>query len=94
MTLQFEWDEIKAVANLEKHGVSFEEAQTVFGDSESLTILDEFHSEREDRFIDIGLSIFGRLLVVVYTERGDVIRIISYRPATLNEQYQYEQRND
>lgn len=93
MTLHFEWDEAKAAANLNKHGVSFEEAQTVFSDPESLTIFDERHFEQEDRYIDVGLSIYGRLLVVVYTERGTTIRIISSRPATPNEHIQYERRD-
>ncbi len=90
--LRFEWDETKAAANLEKHGIDFVEAQTVLVDPQSLTIYDEAHSEEEDRFIDIGYSIFGRLLVVVYTERKDRIRIISSRLATTNEQAAYDQR--
>lgn len=93
MTLRFEWDEIKASINLEKHGVDFSEALTVFGDPRSLTIWDEPHSEEEDRFIDIGLSVFGRLLVVVYTEREEQIRIISSRPATSKEQAAYERQD-
>lgn len=92
MTLQFEWDESKAVINLEKHGIDFAEAQTIFSDSRSLTIYDESHSDKEDRFIDIGLSAFGRLLVVVYTEREDRIRLISSRLATSNEQRAYERQ--
>ncbi|CUS03822.2 conserved protein of unknown function [Candidatus Promineifilum breve] len=93
MALRFEWDEAKAAFNLAKHGVDFVEAQTVFGDSQSITIFDEHHSDEEDRFIDIGLSLFGRLLVVVYTERDDHIRIISCRPALLSEQAAYERHD-
>jgi uncharacterized DUF497 family protein len=90
MDLQFEWDEAKAVANERKHGISFEEAMTVFGDPNAITIYDAEHSEAEDRFIDLGLSASGHVLVVVYTERGPGIRIISCRRATQTEQRQYE----
>ena len=90
MSTRFEWDEIKAAANLEKHGVSFDEGQTVFGDPNSVTIFDAHHSYTEDRFIDIGMSISGRLLVVVYTETEECIRIISCRRATPKERRQYE----
>lgn len=92
MSLQFEWDEAKATANLRKHDVSFEEAITIFSDPRTLTIFDVEHSDEEDRFIDIGLSASGRVLVVVYTERGERIRIISCRKATPIERRQYEQR--
>jgi len=90
--LQFEWDEEKATANLHKHGVGFEESITVFDDPQTLTIFDEAHSDQEDRYIDIGRSASGRVLVVVYTERGESIRIISCRRATLAERRQYEQQ--
>jgi uncharacterized protein len=93
MDILFEWDEEKALTNVEKHGVSFDEASTVFADDFSLTLYDERHSTYEDRYIDIGTSINNRLLVVVYTERTERIRIISARPATANERRQYEQRN-
>jgi uncharacterized DUF497 family protein len=92
VTLQFEWDEAKAAANVHKHDVSFEEAITVFGDSNALTIFDVDHSDAEDRFIDIGLSASGRVLVVVYTEHDTRIRIISCRKATLAERRQYERQ--
>jgi uncharacterized DUF497 family protein len=92
MDLVFEWGEGKASANLQKHGVSFEEAQTVFGDPRSITIFDAEHSTDADRFIDLGLSAEGRLLAVVSTERGERIRIIGSRQATLTERKQYEQR--
>lgn len=88
--LSFEWDTEKAIANKQKHGVSFEEASTVFGDSFSLTIHDPLHSENEDRFVVIGISYKNRLLVVVHTERNDHIRIISARKATKNERLKYE----
>ncbi len=92
MDLQFEWDEAKSTANVHKHGVSFEEAITIFGDPNAITIFDAEHSGAEDRFIDIGLSVSGRVLVVVYTERGSRIRIISCRKATPAERRQYERR--
>lgn len=92
MQLEFEWHEEKAKANLRKHGISFEEAKTVFNDPFSITIADPTHSIDEDRFIDIGLSATGRLLVVVYAERGTNIRLISCRRATKTERRTYEQR--
>lgn len=91
MDLRFEWDEAKADTVL-KHGVSFEEAITIFSDPNTVTIFDVEHSDAEDRFIDIGLSANGRVLVVVYIERGPRIRIISCRKATPAERRQYEQR--
>jgi uncharacterized protein len=91
MYLQFEWDEQKADRNVIKHGVSFEEAKTVFADPNSITVADLEHSIEEDRYIDIGISNRGRLLVVVYTERGDRIRIISSRCATNREIKIYDQ---
>lgn len=90
MTLRFTWDEAKADSNWRRHGVEFEEAITIFGDYNSLTIFDEEHSAEEERFIEIGLSAKGRLLVVVYTERGSVIRIISSREASPREREEYE----
>ena len=90
MALIFEWDNRKARQNLKKHGVSFEEAATVFGDPLSLTIIDPSHPDHEERFIIIGESIQRRLLVVVHTERGDNIRIISARAATPRERRAYE----
>jgi uncharacterized DUF497 family protein len=71
MALNFEWDRNKAKSNLGKHGISFEEASTVFGDPSSLTIPDPVHSELENRFVTVGTSHRGKLLVVVHTERGD-----------------------
>jgi len=94
MPLIFEWDEKKAKRNIRKHKVSFEEATTVFADPLSLTIPDPLHSEEEDRFVTMGMSIKGRLLVVVHTERGEAIRIISARPATRGEREAYEEGED
>ena len=86
----FEWDSKKAESNLKKHGVSFREASSVFGDPLSITISDSDHSESEDRFIDLGLSHRARMLVVSYIERGNKIRIISARRASRPEQRLYE----
>jgi len=91
MALEFEWDPLKAESNLRAHGVSFDEATTVFRDTLSITIADPDHSNSEDRFIDIGLSHRGQLLVVSYTERKDRIRIISARPANRAERKSYEE---
>lgn len=94
MSLQFEWDARKEALNRRKHGVSFEEAATVFGDPESLTVPDPEHSLKEDRFVLLGLSYRGRLLVVVHTERGGNIRIISARRATKSEGRHYGEVQD
>ena len=91
MPLRFEWDETKARSNQAKHAVSFAEASTVFGDPLSLTIPDPAHSQTEDRWIILGHSQQGRLLVVVHTERGDNLRNISARPASRRERKQYEE---
>jgi hypothetical protein len=92
MALTFEWDTNKAKRNLVKHGVNFEEAATVLGDPRSLTIPDPVHSRVEERFVTIGTSHRRKLLVVVHTERGDNIRIISARVASRRERRVYEQR--
>ncbi len=91
MSFNFEWDEEKAKANFKKHKVSFDEAITVFSDPLSITIPDPDHSIDEERYIDIGTSDKGRVLVVVYTERGANIRIISCRKATPAERRRYEE---
>ena len=91
MALSFEWDENKAKSNLAKHGVSFQEASTVFGDPLSLTISDPAHSQAEDRFIIIGHSHQRELLVVVHTERGDNMRVVSARRASRRERKTYEE---
>ena len=90
MGLAFEWDEKKANQNIKKHGVSFEEASTVFGDSLALTIYDPLHSDEEDRFVTLGESEKRRLLVVSFTDREAKIRIISARVATRRERKDYE----
>lgn len=92
MGLEFQWDRVKADSNLLKHGVSFEEAATVFADEGSLTIDDPAHSAEEARFVTIGSSYQNKTLVVVHTERGDAIRIISARPASRKERQTYEAR--
>ena len=86
----FEWDDAKAASNLRKHGVSFDEAVTVFGDIMAITYSDTDHSGSEDRSRTYGLSSKGRLLVVVHTERRNNVRIISARKATRYEKTIYE----
>ncbi len=92
MSLIFEWDEKKADDNSRKHGVSFDEAKTVFNDPFSVTIYDPDHSSDEERYIDIGLSSKGRLIVVSYGERRERIRIISSRETTRKEKEEYENK--
>lgn len=92
MGYNFEWNPKKAEANLSKHGVSFAEAVTVFGDPLSMNMLDPDHSEGEQRFIVLGMSDRYRLLVVSYTERPPRTRIISARLATRYERKQYEEK--
>jgi len=89
--LSFAWDEEKASANRAKHGVSFEEAKTVFNDPFAVTIHDPDHSRAEDRYIDAGTSASGRVLVVWYIERGRNIRIIGCRKASRSERRSYEE---
>lgn len=89
--MQFEWNEIKAGRNLAKHGVSFEEAKAVFEDPLYVDFYDPDHSEYEDRYLIVGKSYQRRLLIVSYTERGDLIRIISAREVTRAEREAYEE---
>ena len=89
--MNFEWDENKAAVNLKKHGVSFDEAKTVFDDPLYIDFYDPDHSEGEYRYIMIGMSMQNRLLLVAYTERGDAVRLISAREATRAERKAYEQ---
>jgi len=91
---RFEWDPGKATTNLKKHGVSFEDAQTAFGDERARLIDDPDHSREEDRFVLLGLSFSLRLLVVAhcYRSEGNVIRIISARKATRSEERSYPSR--
>lgn len=91
MDLIFEWDTGKARSNFKKHRVTFEEAVSVFGDMLSVTIEDSAHSGKESRCIIVGQSSQSRALVVVHTERGQRIRIISARVATRRERMQYEE---
>jgi uncharacterized protein len=93
MALEFEWDPAKAELNFKEHGVSFDDATTVFRDPLSITIVDPDHSDFEDRFLDIGISHRGQLLVISYTERKDKIRIVSARRATRTERKSYEETN-
>ena len=94
---QFEWDPIKARLNLKNHRIAFERAATVFLDPEALSVLDEEHSQTEDRWITLGLDRAGTLLVVLHTYREETetsarIRLISARKATKNETKQYERK--
>lgn len=91
--MDFEWDDAKAELNERKHGVSFAEAMTVFGDPLSLTGYDPDHSEDEDRYLTMGSSAEGRLLLVSHTDRGAKVRIISARPASRRERKDYEDGN-
>lgn len=86
----FDWDEEKAKSNLAKHGISFDEATSVFDDPLFLTFADPEHSVLEQRFLIMGESARGRLLVVSYTDRQDITRLISARPATRKERKAYE----
>ena len=90
--MRFEWDPVKAVRNLAKHRVSFDEASTVFGDPLAGTIADPLHSRDEVRFVTIGNSASRGLLVVVHVDRGEAIRIISARRATRRERIRYESK--
>ena len=90
-SVTFTWDARKALANLKKHGVDFKEAATVFYDPLSITFPDDGHSETEQRFLTVGRSVRGIVLVVAHTEEDDTIRIISARPATRLELRFYEE---
>lgn len=89
--MRFDWDEQKAAENLLKHGVSFDEARTVFDDPLYVDFYDPDHSIGEHRFIIMGVSARGRLLMVSYTERSDIIRLISARELTPAERKKYEE---
>jgi uncharacterized DUF497 family protein len=88
--VEFEWDPDKAAGNLAKHGVSFQEAASVFGDPLAITYYDPDHSDDEDRYLTFGHSAGGRLLVISHTDRGEHTRIISARPMTRRERQKYE----
>ena len=89
--MKFKWDSQKADSNLKKHGVSFQEAASVLGDALSITYYDPDHSVREHRFITVGMSRSGRVLMVAHTDRGDNVRIISARKTTRQERRYYEE---
>ncbi|MBA3322843.1 MAG: BrnT family toxin [Pyrinomonadaceae bacterium] len=89
--MRFEWDEEKAARNLAKHGVSFLEAATVFGDPLSDTFDDPDHSVAERRFLIIGMSQEGRMLIVAHLDDGELVRIISAREPTRGERELYEE---
>jgi len=86
--MDYQWDVQKARSNLRKHGITFADAVSVFADERALTISDDY--PREDRYVTIGMDAFGRVLVVVFIWREEVIRIISARKATAQERKQYE----
>jgi uncharacterized DUF497 family protein len=88
--MRFTWDPDKERLNQRDHGIGFQEATAVFGDSLAVTVSDPDHSIGEERFITIGQSSSGQLLVVCHTEQGDTIRIISARRATIHERKDYE----
>ena len=91
----FEWDDAKALSNIEKHGISFEEASTVFDDEQAILFDDPDHSDTEDRFLLMGFSSEARILIVChcYREKDSVIRLISARKATKAEHQQYSDIN-
>ena len=89
--MRFAWDQKKSSNNFAKHGVSFEEAATVFGDPLSNTFPDPDHSMEEQRFVIIGLTTQGRIIVVAHTDDGEIVRIISAREATHGERKSYEE---
>ena len=89
--MKFEWDDNKAIRNLAKHEVSFDEAKTVFDDPLYIDFYDPDHSDNEARYLIVGQSHQGKLLIVSYTERKDLIRIISARKVTRSEHKAYEE---
>jgi uncharacterized DUF497 family protein len=91
--VNFEWDPGEATQNRRKHRVSFHEAATVFGDPFSVTYPDPDHSTSEQRFITVGMSSVGRVLIVAHVDRNEIIRIISARKTTRRERKQYEEKN-
>lgn len=92
MQMEFEWDPAKAARNFDKHGVSFDDAGSVFGDALAITYDDPDHSQEEQRFLTFGHSMDGHLLVVAHTDRGGRIRIIGARRANRRERKFYEER--
>jgi uncharacterized DUF497 family protein len=94
LALEFEWDSRKAASNRSKHGVSFEEAATVFGDPLGRIVADPRHSADEERLVLLGVSRDRRLLAVMFVDRGKAIRIISARRATKGERKDYEETTE
>jgi uncharacterized DUF497 family protein len=92
--IEFEWDLIKAASNLRKHGLSFQEAATMFSDQLALTVADPDHSAEEDRFVSIGYTETGRLVVVTHTDRDGKTRIICARTANRKERKTHEEGED
>ena len=92
MAYLFEWDPVKAAENLADHGVTFDEASNVFADPLSLLMGDPDHSDDEDRYLLLGMSVQQRLLVVAFTDRPPRTRIISARRATRRERRRYEEK--
>ena len=88
--MKFEWDPNKAASNVRRHGIAFEDAASVFGDPLARTIPDPEHSTEETRFVTMGMTAGGRLVVVVHTDREGRTRLISARPATRREKKSYE----
>ena len=91
MSYKFDWDPTKAASNLKDHQVAFEEASTVFGDPLAMLMADPDHSEDEERYLLLGMSLRRRLLVVSFVERPPLTRLISAREATRHERRQYEE---
>ncbi|MGI8657812.1 MAG: BrnT family toxin [Candidatus Limnocylindria bacterium] len=91
MSQEFEWDDAKARRNARRHRVAFDEAATVFSDSQAVVLADSAHSAKEARYVILGISAAGRALVVAFTERGRTIRIITAHRATRHERQSYEQ---
>ena len=91
MGYEFEWDPVKAAGNFRDHAIAFEDASTVFADPLAILIPDPDHSDAEQRYLVLGMSTGGRLLVVAFAERGSGTRLISARRATRRERRQYEE---
>jgi uncharacterized DUF497 family protein len=92
--MRFTWDPAKAASNLDKHGLSFTEASTAFGDPLQRTVPDPLHSDDENRLILIGVTLAGRLVVVAHVDHGKTVRLISARLATSAERRRHEQTHE
>ena len=91
--MEFEWDPDKALRNIRKHGVPFREAAMVFNDKFAITVYDDTHSDQEQRFVTLGMSDIGRVLVICHTVIGENVRLISARKATRHERKLYEKES-